>query len=1111
MKIIYGKAGTGKSTYCFNEISKLIKENKKVYIITPEQFSFNAEKKLMETIGRKAVINAEVISFNRMAHRVMVKIGENKKTKLSNCGKMMLISHILNSKKSEFKFLGKSEDTIDIIQNAISEFKKHGILVETLKEEVEKVENKYLKTKISDMAKIYEIYENQLQDKYIDETDILTILAENIDQVDSFKDSYIFIDEFQGFTYQEYTVIEKLFKISEEVTITSCIDNLDLYTNPDTDIFYSNKITVGKLLKLAKDNQEKVEEIYLEKTKRFKTEDLVHLEENIFEIKVKKYDKEPENIKLFLAKNQYMEIEEVAKNIVKQIRSGYRYRDISIITKNIDTYSNLIRAIFDKYDIPVFIDEQRELSQNIIIQYVLSIFEIYNRNFSYEEVFNYLKTGFSDIDIDDIFKLENYSLKWGIKQSKWKKDFEYYDKEKDEEFERLNELRKIVINPLLKLKNQIDENKTAIGISKSLYEFLIEQKIEEKVSKKVSFLEENGLIDLANEYRNSLKVLTGVLDEIVLVFGNDKISIDKYLKILKIGLKNSGLNKIPGTQDQVTVGDVERSRTHKVDIVYIIGINDGAFPSVNNDEGFLNDEDREKLKNDGIELAKGTIDRLYEDNFNTYKAFTTSEEKLFLSYSSANNDGKALRGSVLINKIKKIFPLLKEESNVIEIKREPITVKTTYEDLINSIADLNQGNEISDIWYKIYKYYLNNVEYQEKLEYDLKGLKFDISSEKIDEVNINKLYGNIMQTSISKLERYRSCPFSYFLQYGLNVKEKEELKIQSFNTGTFMHEVIDEFFEYLMENGISVNDIDDLKLENIIEKIINEKLKLTKNYIFVSNAKCRVLILRLKRVIIKSMIYILESLRQSKFEVFGTEIEFGKKGKYKPIILDLENGKKVEITGKIDRIDIGKDNSGRYLRIIDYKSSAKNIELDEVYAGLQLQLLTYLDAACKIEDLMPAGILYFGLLEQMIKANKNMTEEEIEAKIKANFKMKGLILADVNVIKMHDKNLEDGKDSKIIQANLDKDGNVGAKTKCVTKYQFEDLQKYINKTLKQISKEILSGKIDIKPAYRVNKPTPCSYCSYNPICGFNSGICKRKYNYIEKLTKEEVLNLIKEK
>lgn len=907
MKIIYGKAGTGKSTYCFNEISKLIKENQKVYIITPEQFSFNAEKRLMEIIGSNSVVNAEVISFNRMAHRVMVKIGENRKTKLTNSGKMMLISHILNTKKSEFKFIGKSEDTIDIIQNAISEFKKHGILVENLKEEMEKVDDKYLKTKIQDMAKIYEIYENQLKGKYIDETDVLTILAENIDKVDTFKDSYIFIDEFAGFTYQEYVIIEKLFKIAKEVSITSCIDNLDFFTNPDTDIFYSNKITVKKLFKLSKDCDEKVEEIYLEKYKRFKSEELIHLGENIFEIKAKKYDKEPENIKLFLAKNQYMEIEEVAKKIVKQVRSGYRYRDISIITKNIDTYSNLIRAIFNKYDIPVFIDEQRELSQNIIIQYVLSIFEIYNRNFSYEEVFNYLKTGFVDIDTFDIFKLENYALKWGIKQSKWKKDFEYYDKEKDEEFARLNELRKIVINPLLELKSKIDNNKTAIGISKLIYEFLIEQNVEEKVSNKVKILEEKGLIDLANEYRNSLKVLVEILDEIVLIFGEDKISIDKYLKILKIGLKNSGLNKIPGTQDQVTVGDVERSRTHKVNIVYIIGINDGSFPSVNNDEGFLNDEDREKLKQDGIELAKGTIDRLYEDNFNTYKAFTTSEKELFLSYSSANNDGKALRGSILINKIKKIFPGLKEESNVIEIKREAITIKTTYEELINSISDLRQGNEISENWYKIFNYYSHNEQYKEKLEFDLKGLKFDINADEIEQENIDRLYGTTMQTSISKLERYRSCPFSYFLQYGLNVKEKEELKVQSFNTGTFMHEVIDEFFEYLNESNISVNDIDDNKLEDIIEKISTEKLKLTKNYIFVSNAKCRVLIIRLKRVIVKAMKYILETIRQSKFEVFGTEVEFGKKGKYKPIILNLDNGKKVEITGKIDRIDIGKD------------------------------------------------------------------------------------------------------------------------------------------------------------------------------------------------------------
>ena len=247
---------------------------------------------------------------------------------------------------------------------------------------------------------------------------------------------------------------------------------------------------------------------------------------------------------------------------------------------------------------------------------------------------------------------------------------------------------------------------------------------------------------------------------------------------------------------------------------------------------------------------------------------------------------------------------------------------------------------------------------------------------------------------------------------------------------------------------------------------------------------------------------------QSRFEVLGTELEFGEKGKYKPIKLTLDNGKRVEIIGKIDRIDTAQNEDGKYLRIIDYKSSIKNIDLNEVYAGLQIQLLTYLDASCKEEDLMPAGILYFSMLEQMIKSDKKLKEEEIEEKIRANFKMKGLILADVKVVRLHDKNLKNGS-SNIVPAYIDKEGNLSEKkTSGVTKEQFADLQKYMYKIIREISAEILEGRIDLKPYYK-DKKTPCKYCEYKSICGFNMGGCENKYNYINKKTKEEILAKIR--
>ena len=1115
LKIIYGRAGSGKSEYYFREISKIIDKEKNIYLITPEQFSFTAEKRLMKTVGKKAIINAEVITLSRMADRALQDIGETRKS-LSKTGKAMLVFDILNKNKKNLKFLGKSDENIDLGINSITELKKHGVTTEKLKEEIQNIESKYLQTKLEDILLLYENYEQAINSEYIEETDKLTKLSQHIQEIEFLKDSIIYIDEFSGFTYPEYQVIKELAKVTKEINITICIDKLEISENPDTDIFYSSKITINKLMQiLEKENIKPEKAIYLEDSPRFKTKELKFLEKNIYNKKSTKYAEKVENLHLFLAKNQYTEIEYVAKEITKLVRDKkLRYREIGIITKDIEKYSNLAKAIFTKYNIPVFIDEKRELSQNIIIQYILSIFDIMQKNFSKESVFNYAKMGFLKIDQEDIFELENYCTKWGIKQNKWKKDFKYEINEEDkkQKIEHLNELRKIIINPILKLKDEIQKEKTAENITKKIYEFIQENNIEEKLQEKIEKLEENGNIDLANEYKESYQVLIDILDEIVNIFSKKNLSIEEYYQILKIGLKNSGLGKIPGTQDQVTIGDVERSRSHKVKAIFIIGINDGSFPSIKKEEGFLGDEDRQILKQDGIELAKGTLENLYEDNFNIYKALATAENEIYLSYCSADNEGKSLRPSVLIHKIKKIYPELEETSDVVNPKYEITNKLATYEELLENIAKKQEGKEVEKTWNTVYNYYIKSQEMKQKLKQDLEGINYTNIPQNLDSNLVEKLYGNTLTTSVSKLERYQSCNFSYYLQYGLKLKEKEELKVQNFDTGSFMHETIDTFFKKIKEQNIKLGDLtaDEEKIKEIVNKIIEEELENGKNYSFKETAKYKILVRRLKRIISKALKFIIESLVYSDFSIEGTEIEFDKKGKYKPIEIPLENGKKVEIIGKIDRIDTAISEDGKYLRIIDYKSSAKNIDLNEVYAGLQIQLLTYLDAACKEEDLIPAGVLYFGLIEQMIKADKKITEQEIDNKLRENFKMKGLILADVKVIEMQDNNLKNGGTSKIIPAGITSKGEINKRsTSGVNSEEFKILQKYIIKTIKEISKEILKGRIELKP-YNKKGKTPCEYCSYKSICGFDTRLCNNTYNFIDKKSNDDVIKKMKE-
>ena len=766
IQIVYGTSGTGKSTYIFNQINEQIKQKSpyKIKVITPEQFSYTAEQKLLETSSSQSMISAEVITFARMAYRILGEVGKKTRINLSGSGKAMLIDHILLTENNKFSFLGKSDENVEMISRQLTELKKHQVQLDTLKEVTKNTQDKYLQKKLEDITNLYDLYNTSIQNQYIDENDGLTLLAEELEKSNEFKNCDIYIDEFAGFTLQEYEILRKLMRISRKITITICADNLQENTNADIDTFYSNKQTVKRILEIANQEQIEVEKpIFLNTPYRFKTEELQHLAENMASPFYKKYDKQNENLSIFLASNPYSEIENVAIQITKLAKKGYKYEEMAVITKNIDTYSSLCKAIFEQYNIPVFIDEKKDLGSNILVRYVLSLLEIFAKNWSYESVFGYIKTGLLDLDTQEIAVLENYCLKWGIKGSKWyAKEWNFYN-ETEEQQKQIIYARDKVVEPLLKFKKQLAGLKTVKEITTGLYEFLVQNNIYEKLEQKIEELKQNNELEIAKQYELSIKILTDLFDEIVLVLGSKNITFDRYAKILKMGFNQSDLGTIPATADQVIVGDVDRSRSHKVKAVFIIGLNDGSFPSIQKDEGFLDDKDRNILKEQGIELAKGTIEQIYDDNFNIYKAFTTAEEKLYLSYASSDAEGKSLRASILINKIKRIFPNIKEQSDVIERKSEVLLSKTTFDELLVNLRNFTQGEEIEPIWFDVYNYYQAN--YKAKLESAIKALQYKNEPEKLKQNKLEKLYGNTLKTSVSRLEQYQACAFSYYLKY----------------------------------------------------------------------------------------------------------------------------------------------------------------------------------------------------------------------------------------------------------------------------------------------------------------------------------------------------------
>lgn len=524
LNLIYGRSGTGKSEWIYRDIDKKIDQFKNIFIIVPEQSNLTSEKKFFDITGRKALLNVEVLTLSRMAYRISNEVGQDAKS-LSQIGKAMLIYDLLSKNKKALHFLGKSEKNIDIVSNLFTEFKKHNISVEDLKNT--DLQDKYTSLKLKDILFLYEKYEERLSNSLIDENDELTRLGKQIQTSQMFENTSIYIDDFFGFTEQEFVIFEELLKKCEEISVTVTLDQIESDAKKEKDIFYFNRKYAKRILEIAEKHNCQINLLYCDKPHRFKNAELLELEKNLYQ-EGKRQENVPANIQLFLASNPYSEIENVAKNIHNLVKNcEYKYHEIAMITNDMDTYAEDAKAIFEKYEIPIFIDEKKDIKQNILIKYILSLLDIFEKNWSYDAVFNYLKIGLLDFEYYDICLLENYCKKWGIRNSKWYREFTY--EPLNEIQEKLENMRKQIVEPLINFKKSFMENKSVFELTQNIYQFLLQNKIIENLDQKVRNCQN---LEIANEYQTSYKILVDILNQMVELFGEEKITFEKYKELL---------------------------------------------------------------------------------------------------------------------------------------------------------------------------------------------------------------------------------------------------------------------------------------------------------------------------------------------------------------------------------------------------------------------------------------------------------------------------------------------------------------------------------------------------------------------------------------------------
>lgn len=1134
IRFIFGRAGTGKSSFCLDQIKKKIEKNdasNKLILIVPEQYTFDTEKKFLDTVTEKGLLRGEVLSFKRMAHRVFEECGGRTDIKISDSGRNMLIYKLLRDKGDELQYFNrmtKEQGFSSIVSKIITEFKKYNISTEILGIKEEEIHDDELKKKMNDLKIIYHDFNEILHKRFIDSDDELTLLAKKLTDCNIYDGAEIWIDEFTTFTPQQLEVIKRLAKQAKTVNITLCSDNLSGGKEVDnTDIFDAIKNTENSILNMMKDgNISYLEPIDLNKGDCYRflnSEDLQHLERHFFTYPFKTYKGKANNVRLYKANNSYEEVETIAKDILVMVRDkGYRFKDIAVVCRNIDEYEKIATVIFNDYKIPFFLDKKREILNNPLVVLIISSLEILSSNWSYESVFKYLKSGLVNVEEKYIDLLENYVLANGIKGYKWTKDL--YDRDDISDDENLVlEIMEEIRSPLIRFHKRIKENKSVREIATNLYEFLVELDVFKTLESWLDEFNELGLQDKIKEYMQVPEMVIEILDQLVEVLGDEVIDIKEFTKILISGFEEKEIGVIPMALDQVNIGDISRVKGREVKVLYLIGVNDGVLPSVNKDEGIISDRERDLLRDIGIKLASDTKSRAFEEQFIVYTALTIASEYLMITFPMADFEGKSLRPSIIIPRIKKILPKIIEESEIYNLRDRKdnfskITAPLpTFNELISALRMEFEKEEVDEYWAQAFKWFENNEVFRNKADRMFKGLTYTNLVEKVPREKIKRLYqleNKKLVFNISRIEKYAQCPFSYYVQYGLKAKDRKVYEFSAPDLGSFMHNILDDFTNTIRNEKIAWSDLNKEKCTAIVNELVDKKLENDVNSILNSTKKYKYFADRFKRTITKSVMVISEQMRKGRFEVFRNEFEFGGFKDGEPIKIDLPSKETVYLVGRVDRIDTLDLDGNTYIKIVDYKSGNKKFNLTEVYYGLQIQLLVYLDALIKNskyileKQAMPGAILYFRIDDPIIKSKKQLTEDEIKENILKELKMSGLLLKDINVVKAMDSDIESAY-SLIIPAAVKKDGNFTATSSVVTEEQFDILRKYVNDKMAELCEEMLSGEIKIVPCKNNNTPY-CDYCDYSSICQFDTSIENNKYKIVLKRSNEEAWKLIKD-
>lgn len=1117
MKFNYllGRPATGKSEHIFKSIKKDLEDEsvKKIILLVPEQYTLQAEQDLINKMELSGMIKVQVQNFKSLARILRAKNGGKSRKIIDEIGLYMLISRAADKNRKGLKVFKTSYNKRGFVEDMVStigQFKKSCIDAELLKSRiVELEEDSALRNKLEDILLIYEHMQSHMDKAYLDENDILTQMRENIEKTDYFEGAKIYIDGFSTFSAKEYEVLEPIILKSKETTLALTMSNNRW--DRDYSVFGPVVDTFNRINRILDSERVKsVEHIKKEKHENPRSS-LAHLEKELFAYPTGKYEDSVEGIKINSYLNRNEEVENVAIRIVEMVMNkGARWKDILVVSNNTDMYQSIVKRVFSEYKIPYFLDETRDITSHNLIRYVLAILETVNKGFRYYDVFKAIKTNLTNLTEAESEALENYVLQFNIKGEGYFSEFS----KGLEDYPGINGIREKFVENLPPIREFFKKKNSITDINKKVFEHMMKMNIKEKIDILVEEQEREGNLDISSETAQMWNILIDVLDQMTEMLGNTEVKLEEYVKLLEAGLSNYKIGIVPPTMDQVTVGNLERTKSSDIDHLFVIGVNDGILPAAIEDRGVLLEEDKLTLKEMGFDMKLEHERKIQEENYRIYSALTRPRKSLNITFPLADEEGRALRQSTLIDRIKFIYPKIRVISDI-NLGESKSTDKITSKDptikyLVKNFRDYIEGADIDESWFDVYKWYSRDGERESRVDDILGGLFYVNQQEYVDEEISRKLYSMPMKSSISRIEKFANCPFAHFVNYGLRPKERKKGIIKMPDVGSLLHSSIEHYSKELKRRGHDWKTVDKSLSDSTVDEVIDKMIGDFQNGIFLSSNRYRYMVNKLRRVSKKAVWTAASHLRSGEFEPRSYELKFGDGG-IPPIVFQLPNGEELRLEGRIDRVDIYDDGEKSYVKVIDYKSGSKDFSLLEAYCGLQIQLVVYLEAVLRNKDLLvknemyPAGAFFFKIRDPIVNGS-DMGEEQIEKDIAKEMKMSGLVLKDVNVVKLMDKDIAASSD--ILPAGLKKDGEFSARSSAFELEEIKALMEHVNSLIKAMAEEMMKGKVKIEPC-KVNGTTSCAYCEFGSICRFDTDLEGNEYRKIRKLKDSEIKNKLK--